>query len=241
MRRLIAIPALPNQKLIVIFTGLILLARSWTGKSCGELVFFLLPGALAGTGLAQAIQYIVLAANGGTYSNSVTKASVLLALSCPTLFAVTVFRFTRPKWAFSGLICSLVLALTLCGGYRQPAASIWKLPFYYLIFLSIAALYAELVSLLVFPLPAGRLAREALASGISSTGQRLAEAVDLLTGAVNPSTGLLAAISGEEDPCLGVDAALLEVVRPWHMAAGQAGCQLQVRGCCGGCPARICQ
>ena len=69
-------PTLPQQQLIAIYACFVLLARNLSNKSAPILFFQLIVGGLLGAALALCVQYLTLAANGGTYANSATKASI---------------------------------------------------------------------------------------------------------------------------------------------------------------------
>jgi hypothetical protein len=59
----------------VVYCCLVLLARHMASKPATALTLELLPAAAVGAGLAEAVQHLTLVANGGSNTDSVTKAS----------------------------------------------------------------------------------------------------------------------------------------------------------------------
>ena len=70
-------PTTPTApQLIAIYACFVLLARNMSNKSAPILFIQLVVAGLLGAALALAVQYLTLAANGGTYADSATKASI---------------------------------------------------------------------------------------------------------------------------------------------------------------------
>jgi hypothetical protein len=80
---------------------------------------------------------------------------VLLALSTPIAFILTVVRFSSPALKFPLLFCSMIFTLSLCGGYRTPGSQLWKLPLYLVMYVALAGLVAVLAAAFVMPTPSG--------------------------------------------------------------------------------------
>lgn len=103
--------------------------------------------------------------NGGTtlyitpalLCDMAVQAAVLLALSSPVAFCLTIQRFSSPEWRFPMLFASMVFTLTVCGSYHAPGGQLWKFPLYLVMYASFSGIVAVLASELVTPTPAGKL------------------------------------------------------------------------------------
>lgn len=89
---------------------------------------------------------------------------------------------------------------------------------------------AYVVATLVLPVTAGALVRRRLAAGLEHTCATLRQALDIMTGEVDPSTGLLAAASGETAERIGLDSGLYPALAPMYVSVGVAGQTIQVGG-----------
>ena len=121
-------PAYASPQLIVIYTCLILLARNMTLQAAPTLLIHILAASLFGTCLALAVEFLTFAACGGSTDPGLTKAAVLLSLSSPVAFCLTVRRFQSPQLRFPMLFATLVFALS--GRWSvAPAAAVCQYVF----------------------------------------------------------------------------------------------------------------
>lgn len=77
--------------------------------------------------------------------------------------------------------------------------------------------------------------RRRVAAALTQSCQVLRLCLDISSGEVDPSTGLLAAATGETSTRIGLDGGLYAALQPLYAAATAAGRAIQVRGHGGGC------
>ncbi|KAK2080116.1 hypothetical protein QBZ16_002512 [Prototheca wickerhamii] len=167
-----------------------------SGLSTLQVVFDITASTLLGVGQAMGIGYAAKAINGGQDTNTTTRASVTICLTCGWVFIATLSRFRFVKYNVFWLFNLVTLGLTVSANYRTHYP-LWKFPVHWLYYGFIAVGGGMLASQFVFPVLAGNIIRAALGRSLRAVGSAFARAIELMTGEVDEATGLLAQRSGD--------------------------------------------
>lgn len=87
---------------------------------------------------------------------------MLLALTNPVVFLLTLLRFKQRPRTLAFLFATLVLTLSACGVYRsaKDAGSLYQFTLWYMAYVALAGLAVTIVSTLVAPTPSGLFASQ---------------------------------------------------------------------------------
>ena len=143
------------SQVIGIWLSVLYTARPMARKGMFEMGVLMLISACFAIALALACIWLVVGILGTYDNNSAGKAVLLLVFSTPCVFGLALFRASKPKNKFPGLISLMFYCLTVCGTYHAPQTAINRAPVHLLFYCSVAVAITWVVSSLVVPTPSG--------------------------------------------------------------------------------------